>query len=345
MLKKINKLNTNHLKLILSFFVLFLIIIVSIEAISATDAYNNRNIDENIDKIKNPIKNYIENTKQKEIITGQKIKTISPSKLESGCCSVVLHVNNSSYVYGYRRDSSYAAGIYLKKVKLYGIEGLKEYKTTNTYFFHTIVLKNGWFISAGGSDNPRVNKYLENLGAKMAYEKKINRIDMSKAMVKVRSLGLGHFVIKSPKGKVGVVIYNKGSKLSIFRMKSGEYISIPNSPWSFRRGKYSVKKSSPVDAGIYIAGSDRFGFNRRNIMMYDVSNIKSKLAIKTNNKTSYKTINKTKIKIWASNDNGRYVGRNTKSLHDNIFYKGKKISGSSISIIPNKKYIGEATLK
>jgi len=337
----LNKLDENNLRVSLSLFILFLIILVSIGTISAAEVYNNKDINKNIAEIRDPIKN----TKYNELIIEKKPKTISESKLESGCCSVVLHVNNNSYVYGYRRDSSYAADIYLKKVKLYGIEGLKEYKTRNTYFFHTLILKNGWFISAGGSDNPQVNKYLEDLGAKMAYNKKINKTYILKAMQKVKSLGIGHFVIKSPKGKVGVAIYNRGSKLSIFRMKNGEYVSIPNSPRSFRKGNYLTKKSSPVYSGIYIAGTDVFGFSRRNIMMYSVSNIQSKIAIKNLNKTSFKTITKTKVKIWAINDNGKYVGRNTKSKYDNVFYKGKKTFGNSLSIIPNKKYIGEAILK
>lgn len=53
----------------------------------------------------------------------------------------------------------------------------------------------------------------------------------------------------------------------------------------------------------------------------------------------------TKIKIWTSNDNGRYVGRNTGKKADHIIFNGKKIYASSIPKIPNKKYIGEVILK
>ena len=261
------------------------------------------------------------------------------TKIEDGCSSILFQVSSNSYVYGYRRDSSYVASLYLKKVKFYGIEALKEYKTTNTYFFHSIIFKNGWYIGAGGVDNPKVNKYLENLGAKMVYKKKISSADMKNAMKKVRSLGLGHFVIKSPTGKVGVAIYNKGSfKLSIFTMKSGEYLVIPNSVRLFKKGKIVVKKSNSVDASIYIAGSDRFGVNRRNIMMYNITNIKYM------NTTSNKTITETKIKIWTSNDSGKYVGRNTGNKADNIIFNGKKVLASLIPKIPNKKYIGEVIL-
>lgn len=220
------------------------------------------------------------------------------------------------------------------------MEALKEYKTTNTYFFHSIIFKNGWYLGTGGSDNPSVNRYLEKLGAKMVYKKSISSLYMKKAMKKIRSLGLGHFVIKSPEGKVGVGIYNRGSsKLSIFKMKSGEYLSIPNSPRLFRKATYSVKKSNPVDVAIYIAGTDKFGVNRRNIMIYNVTNIKY------TDKNTKKPASKTKIKIWVSNDNGKYVGISTGKKADNIIFNRKRISASSIPKIPNKKYIGETTLK
>ena len=295
----------------------------------------------------NLVNSTIINTNSKNSTTKNNIKVNSnaktknkpKTKIKDGCCSILLQVNASSYVYGYRRDSSYTANLYIKKVKLYGIEALKEYKTTNTYFFHSIIFKNGWYIGVGGSDNPSVNRYLENLGAKMVYKKSITSADMKKAMKKVKSLGIGHFIIKSPEGKVGVVIYNGGSsKLSIFKIKNGEYLSIPNSPRLFRKGIYTMKKSNPVDAAIYVAGTDKFGVNRRNIMIYNITNIKY------TNKTTQKTSAKTKIKIWASNDNGKYVGRSTGKKADNIIFNGKKILANSLPKIPNKKYVGEVIL-
>jgi len=287
-------------------------------------------INNEISKLRTKTTNKFKNSLNKTIIKKK-------SKIETGCCSVLLQINSSTYVYAYRRDSAYTANLYLKKVKLHGIEALKEYKTRNTYFFHTIIFKNGWYLGAGGSDNPKVNEYLENLGAKMIYKNSINSTYMQKAMQKVKSSGLGHFVIKSPNGKVGVAVYNYDvSKLKIFKMKSGEYLSIPNSPNLFRHGEYIIKNSS-VDAAIYIAGTDKFGVNRRNIMVYDVTNFKYD---ENNTKNNTKTL----IKIWTSNDNGKYVGR-ASSKSDNIIFNGKIVRAESIPIIPNKKYIGELTLK
>lgn len=251
------------------------------------------------------------------------------NKLTSGCCSVVLQGKNNTYAYAYRRDSTYSANLYIVKTKLQGKQAVKEYKTVNGYFFHTVVLEGGWFIGTGGSDIPSINKNLENLGGKIASKGKITTNDMKTAQQSLRRLGIGHFIIKSPNGNVGVAIYNRGStKTTVFKMKAGEYVSVPNSPSSYRKGKYTIKKSL-LDSAIYTAGTDRWGVNRRNIIAYDVKKIE----------------NKTSVKIWASNDDGKYVGRSTKWRSDNIIYNKTTTKASSIPIIPNKKYIGEAILK
>ena len=256
------------------------------------------------------------------------IKT-DKNELTSGCCSVVLQGKNDSFAYAYRRDSTYAADLYIKKVKLHGKQAIKEYKMVNGYFFHTVVLKDGWFIGTGGADIPSVNKALEDLGGKIASKGKITNKDMSTAQNTVRKLGIGHFIIKSPEGNVGLTIYNGGStKTTLLKMKVGEYVSVPNSPSYYRKGKYTVNKSNLVDAAIYAASTDRWGVNRRNIIAYDVKKI---------DKT-------TNVKIWASNDNGKNVGRVTNRA-DNINYKGNKTKATSIPKIPKKIYIGEATLK
>lgn len=291
MIKMFIKINEKKIFLLLIGILVANLAISMVNSVSATDNINNKtsenvlttvNINNN-DKIANNIvSNNADNSKNNTTNNNSKSnsntnnKSNTKTKLEDGCSSILLQVNASSYVYGYRRDSSYAANLYLKKVKLYGMEALKEYKITNTYFFHSIIFKNGWYIGAGGSDNPSVNKYLEKLGTKMVYKKRISSSDMKKVFKKVKSLGIGHFIIKSPEGKVGVCIYNEGrSKLRIFKMKTGEYLSIPNNPLLFRKAMYTVKKSNPVNAAIYVAGTDKFGVNRRNIMIYDVTNTKN----------------------------------------------------------------------
>ncbi|MCL2114920.1 MAG: hypothetical protein FWH29_01695 [Methanobrevibacter sp.] len=254
-------------------------------------------------------------------------------ELNSGCCSVVLHASNSSFAYGFRRDHTYSADMNIQKVKLNGKEAIKTYKLTNGYFTHAVVVEGGWFIGIGGWDDSKVNKNLEKLGGKIASKGKITNNDLKTALQYLKIRGMGHFVIKSPDGNIGVVIYNKGNKGStirtVFKMKEGEYVSVPNGPSYYRKGKYTVKKSNIVDAAIYIAGTDKWGFNRRNIIVYDVK----------------KSVNATNVKIWATNDDGKYVKRSSKKWADNIIYNRTKTKASSLPVIPNKKYIGEAILK
>lgn len=261
--------------------------------------------------------------------TSTVVKKTVPNKLDSGCCSVLVHVKKGHYVYAYRRDSSYAANLYIKKTVWYGREVVKEYKKANGYFFHTIVVKNGWFVGTGGPDVVYLNKYLEKLAGRMVSRGRISKASMYSAYRTLRKLGMGHFIIKSPSGYVGMAVYNRGSKVRIFKMKNGEYISLPNSPRYYRRGKFARLRSNPVSAAIYIAGTDRWGVNRRNILTYEVKNI------------NYNS----RVRIWATYDNGKLLGRRSRGRPDNIIFRGRKISAKSIPTISRKKFIGEVILR
>ncbi|KZX12312.1 hypothetical protein [Methanobrevibacter curvatus] len=250
----------------------------------------------------------------------------------AGCSSIVSQYNKTSFSYGYRRDSTYGANIYLEKVKINGLNGIKEYKTVNGYFLHTLVLEGGWYIGTGGADIPSTNKKLENLGAKMAYNKKITKTGMLTAYNLVKSLKLGHFVIKSPTGEVGAICYFFGSyKNKMFKLKNGEYAIIPNNPKYFKVGK--IKPNLKLaDVAIYGLSHDAFGTNRRNIMTYSVEILLKKVNTK---------INTTKVTIYASNGDGKYVGKKSANLKDNIIYNGKSTSKNSLPTAPKKILIGK----
>ncbi|KZX14566.1 hypothetical protein [Methanobrevibacter filiformis] len=211
-------------------------------------------------------------------------------------------------------------------MKINGKNAVKEYKTTNGYFTHTIIFKNGWFISIGGADIVNVNKRLTKLGSDMA-TKKVTEDLLNESYKTLKKLGIGHFVLKSPNGEVKAASYYSGYfKKFNFKLKSGEYAVIPNSPRSFKKGKNPSK--IPEKSVISILAKDKYGVNRRNIMVYSVSNINKK----------------TKIQIWATNDNGKYVGLSTSGLKDNVYFGSKKISKTLIPAISKKKYIGSVTL-
>jgi hypothetical protein len=241
----------------------------------------------------------------------------------SGCCSVLVHVKKGQDVFSFRRDSTYAVNLYFQRLNWYGKETIKEFKTTNGYFFHTIISRDGWIVSTGGPDISYLNKKLENLAGRTAYSGHITGSTINSAYAVLRTMGMGHFLIKAPNDDVGLVIYNGGStKRALFKMGNGQYVSVPNHPAYYRNGYVSTK--NPLASSINLATTDRWGVNRRNIITYEVTKYKDLV--------NYSTL----VKIWASTCRG---------TPDNIVFGGKTIGGYKLPKIPNKKYIGQVLLK
>ena len=254
-------------------------------------------------------------------------KAFKTVKTSSGCCSVLVHVKKGVDIFSYRRDSTYAANLHIIKTKWYGKQAVKEYKTTNGYFFHTIITRNGWIVSSGGPDIVWITQKLERIAGHASVRGYIKKSDINSAYALLRKEGLGHFLIKDPSGNVGLVTYNYGrSKTKLFKMKDREYVVVPNNPIYYRQGTVS-KKSNTVSSAIHLAGTDRYGINRRNIITYDVQNIH----------------NSTEVNIWASYDGGKLIKR-YRGKPDNIIFRGHKIYASTLPRIPSKKYIGKITL-
>ena len=242
---------------------------------------------------------------------------------DSGCCSVLVHIKSGYDIFSFRRDSTYAANLYFKRFKWYGKDTIKEYKTNNGYFFHTIITKDGRIISSGGSDIPSLNRELENLARKTTVSGHITSTTINNALNVLKRLGMGHFLIKAPNDYVGLVIYNGGNtKKAIFKMANGQYVSVPNHPSYYRNGYTST--SNPIYSAIHLATTDKWGVNRRNIITYEVM--------------KYKDISKysTLVNIYAST---------CRRTPDNIIFGGKTIGKYTIPKIPNKKYIGQVKLK
>ena len=134
---------------------------------------------------------------------------------------------------------------------------------------------------------------------------------------------MGHFIIKAPNDVVGLVTYNGGGlKTSLFKMANGQYVSVPNSPSCYRSGFTST--TDPVTSSLHLAMTDRWGVNRRNIMTYQVQNVRDLIN------------DSTLIKIYASDSRG---------TPDNIVFNGKLINKYTIPRAPNKKLIGQIDLK
>lgn len=261
-------------------------------------------------------------------VVSKKLKSTYKVKAtaETGCCSFYVHVSNSEGVAGFRRDSTYAADLYLKVGKWHGRTAIKQYKTAHTYFFHSITTSDGWMMGTGGADNPSINKAISNLAGKMVKSGKIKKSYLKKIQRYERILGIGHFAIKAPNGKYAVV-WKNGIKMG--KLKAGEYICVPNSPYCFRHGNFAKFNTDPAKAALKIGASDVFGVNRRDITIYH-------WKATTNN--NYKTT--SKVTVYAANDNGQLMGRYTPHLKDNIHFKGKFISKNKLPKTPNMMKLG-----
>lgn len=294
---------------------------------AVTDANGVANLKKNFDvgsyKVKTSVKN--KNVKSKN---AEATLTVKATK-EYGCCSFYVQVSKYEAVAGFRRDGTNAVNIHIVKCKWNGRTALKQYKS-NSYFFHTIVTSDGWMVGNGGIDNPTINKAIENLAGKMVKNGKISKTYLKKIQRYEKALGLGHFAIKSPTGKYGLVW---GSAIYTGKLKAGEYLCVPNGKSYFRYGTWDKFSDNPKDAAIKIAGTDPFGINRRGIEVFHWK------ATTTEGKTT------SKVKVYATNDNGQLLGRSsTAHLIDNIYFGSKFISKSKLPTIPSSKYLGKYNL-
>ncbi|MDO5852214.1 MAG: hypothetical protein Q4Q23_06980 [Methanobacteriaceae archaeon] len=243
----------------------------------------------------------------------------------SSCCSVMLQISNKDTAMAFRRDSTYQATLTISKQSWYGTTITRQSKSTGGYFTHAIITQSGWTIGFGGADNTNTNKKIENLAGTMVSKNSITTSYINQVYSLVRSLGVGHFVIKTPDGRLGVAIFNKKGTQFVSKLSKGEFVSVPNSVTYYRRGSYSNFDKNPVNAIIKIAGTDKFGVNRRDITTFYQHTISN----------SKKVLN-----VYATNDDGKLSGRHTAKLVDPINIYGKNIRTSSLPLLPNKLLIG-----
>lgn len=245
---------------------------------------------------------------------------------EWGCCSFYLQVSGTESIAGFRRDATNALTIYIKNVKFAGRTAIKQYKLGYGYFFHSITTSDGWMMGTGGIDNVAINKAIENLAGKMVSSNKISTSYLKKIQSYERRLGLGHFSIKAPDGRFAAVWLNG---YVTGKLKPGEYISVPNLKSCYRHGTYEKFGDTPLKAAIKVGATDSFGVNRRDITVFHW---------KATTDKNFKTT--SVVKTYAANDHGKFVGRSTGSLKDNIQYKNVYISKYDLPAVPGMKFIG-----
>ena len=243
---------------------------------------------------------------------------------EMGCSSLYLQVSKKESVGGFRRDATNAKTLHIVKYKINGKPAIKQYKT-NSYFFHIVATADGWMFATGGWDNPSVNRGIEKLAGKMAKSGKIKRSDLRKIQKYERRLPLGHFSIKAPNGKYGLVW---SGTIITGKLKPGEYIKAPNDRSLFGHGKWTKLSKDPAKAAIKVAAKDSFGVNRRDATAFHWK------ATTIDGKTT------STLKVYGANDNGRLAGRSTAHLKDDIKFKGKFFSKDNLPKTPSKLLLG-----
>ncbi|MDR2873334.1 MAG: hypothetical protein LBV42_01080 [Methanobrevibacter sp.] len=254
---------------------------------------------------------------------------IYKAKKPVACASVFIQIDNNSYVFGYRRDADDPSDQYINRMSFDGIMDDESSKNiTGESFVHTVISNNGWCFGIGGLDNCEINKKIEKIGASIIMKGDITYDDMNSIHKYIRSLGAGHFMIKSPEGEVGMVShFNGNTKIDIFKLEKRDYVVVPNSPSFFHKGTLSTYKDDPINGLFNLLGNDGFGVNRRDDIVYSVS--------RNNN---------TKVDVYVANDDGKYVRRSTAGLKDDVIFNGKRTDKNSIPVIPDKLYLGNTII-
>ena len=245
-----------------------------------------------------------------------KKESVNKTSSKEGCCSVVVQASENESAISYRRDSTLAATIYVTENS--GI--VKQYKESGSYFVHTMISKDGWLVGSGGIDEPNVVRNVEKECLKIIKDNKLTDTSIRRIENQKKKLSIAHFVIKSPSGDYYLLEKYNGRQYSTRgKLKNGEFIVVPNSPGYFDKGNYEQRtKTSDVSLACrLLCASDKFGVNRRNIITYH---------FKTNSV-------KSTINVTATNDNGRYVGRSTGGLKDNIKAGNTYIKASQLPVI------------
>lgn len=246
----------------------------------------------------------------------------------TGCCSVILQEDGSNAVMSFRRDAKSAADIYIEKINWHGKEAIKQYKTEGGYFCQVIITSDGWIIGFGGEDDGPDNEKIENITAGMINDNyTISNESLAQIEAIKKPYKLGHAVIKAPNGNYGIAT-DKGH--FTYKLKPGEYLSMPNRYTYFRTGNVTLNSTDDkIKTMVQLAISDGFGLTRRDVTTFDFT-----VGNQTND-----------TRIFVSNDDGSTFGMNCGGLYDNVHFNGTTINGEDIPIAPNYKAVGNVTFE
>lgn len=264
-------------------------------------------------------KNYISYKDSKAKVT-MKVK----SSVGEDCCSFYLQVSNTEAVGGFRRDNTAATTITVKDCTINGLSAVKHSNANG--FVHLIVFSNGWIVGNGGLDSAEFIKNMQDWVSDMVKSNKIKMSYIKKIYRYKRSINFGHFAIKAPNGQYAVAWKNK---ITTGKLKPGEFLCTPNFKEYYRHSTFTKYSKDPAKAAIKVGATDKYGVNRRQIVI---------LHWKATTDKNYKTT--SSVKCYAANDNGRFVGVSSGRLVDTVKFKSKTVSGHKLPKVPGMKYMG-----
>lgn len=243
-----------------------------------------------------------------------------------GCCSIFYQEDGANAMMAFRRDANSSDDIFIEQVKWHGKDAIKQFKTSGEYFCQVIITSDGWMIGYGGTDDGPDNELIENITGDMIQnhnaitEDGLDQIEEIKKPYKI-----GHVVVKAPNGDYGLAT-DKGHFTG--KLKSGEYISMPNRYTYFRSGNLTFNQSSDkVKTMMDLALSDVFGLTRRDITVFDFN-----VSDEANT-----------TKMYIANDDGMIHGGVCKDMYDNVIFNGTTHKGEELPIAPAYKYIGNVS--
>lgn len=259
-------------------------------------------------------------------IKDAKAKVTAKAKTPVGedCCSFYLQVSDTEAVGGFRRDNTASTTITVKPCI---INGLSAVRHSNAHgFVHLIVFSNGWIVGNGGLDSSDFIKRMQYLAVDMIKSNKIKMSSIKEIYRYKRNINFGHFAIKAPNGRYAVAWKNK---IITGKLKPGEFLCTPNFKEYYRHSTYGKYSSDPAKAAIKVGATDKYGVNRRQVVV---------LHWKATSDKNYKT--SSAVKCYAANDNGRFVGVSSGGLVDTVKFKSKTVSGYKLPKVPKMKYMG-----
>ena len=242
------------------------------------------------------------------------------------CCSLIIQEEDET-VFAFRQDGQMNGnGIEINPQNWNGINILKqEIDTPHEYFFHGIITESGWVVGEGGSQYNDSSRTIEQIAATMILNNDISPNYLAQIKNILSRYGYGHFVIKSPDGRYGIAFSNT---YLTGTLQKGQCLVVPNYYSSYYKVNYNRYSSNPVDAIIIICSYESSGYHRKSIMTYDYK------SHDTENGVYYG------VDVFATNDNGRNVGRSTANYITHFYFKGQYYPPSTIPQNPGKMFVG-----